>query len=179
MRPGGGREKGAKAELEVAEILRAWWSQLEPGAKFVRTPGSGGWHGRNGREVRGEFRASGDLMTTATRFPFAVEVKKKEKWSAKTFVEGRPSPVHSWFAQAVEAAAELPLEPAPAVPLLVFGKNRVAWRCYLPSYVAEGAPHPFRPWCWQRLPNTPWTAWCWLSELTEIPPAQIVAACEW
>lgn len=179
MRPGGGREKGAKAEREVAALLQAWWRQLEPSARFVRTPGSGGWHGKSGAEVRAAFRASGDLMTTAERFPFAVEVKKKERWSEREFLAGRDSPVHAWFAQAVEAAAELPREPSHTVPLLVFAKNHVAWRCYLPIYVAEAAPHLFRPWCWQRLPGVSWTAWCWLSELTEIPPTLIVEACGW
>ena len=30
------RRKGAKAELEVAELLRVWWDQYEPGVIFRR-----------------------------------------------------------------------------------------------------------------------------------------------
>ena len=35
------RQKGCVAEREVAALLERWWSQLEPGCRFVRTPSSG------------------------------------------------------------------------------------------------------------------------------------------
>ena len=77
-----GSSKGKVAEREVARLLSEWWGQLEPGAQFVRTPCSGGW---SSREVRTGFRASGDIMTTAVRFSFTVESKRREGWSPANF----------------------------------------------------------------------------------------------
>jgi hypothetical protein len=108
--------KGKIAEREVAKLIGAWWSSLEPEARFVRTPQSGGWHGA---EVRTEFRASGDLMTTAKRFPFTVEVKRREAWSHEVFLAGKASPVWDWWRQAQGQARELSAEPA-----LFFRQNR-------------------------------------------------------
>ncbi len=117
------REKGSVAERQVAAILERWWRQLEPDARFVRTPLSGGWHGP---DVRTEFRASGDLMTTAQRFPFAVEVKRREAWSFEEMVAGRASPVWAWWRQAQGQAREMRCE-----PLLVFRRNREGWHAML------------------------------------------------
>lgn len=103
-----GRNKGNAAEREVARKLEAWWVKVEPEAKFVRTPLSGGW---STPQVRRDFRASGDIMTTAERFPFAVEVKRREGWSLATFVAGKRSPVWGWWREAQAEAAELRAEP--------------------------------------------------------------------
>jgi hypothetical protein len=118
-----GRPKGCAAEREVAGLLEGWWRQLEPGCRFVRTPSSGGWHGRNGADIRAGFRASGDLMTTAEDFPFVVEVKRREGWSLERFTAGRPSPVWGWWDQACLQAAEQRSE-----PLLWIRHNREPWR---------------------------------------------------
>lgn len=125
-----GRPKGCKAEIEVAKIVEPWWSDFEPLApdghpiRFVRTPLSGGW---GGKDTRSGFRASGDLMTTAAKFPFTVEVKRREGWSWKTLAEGARSPVWGWWKQAIEQAREMN-----AVPMLWFRKNREPWHVMIP-----------------------------------------------
>lgn len=98
-----GRQKGSRCEREVAGIIQTWWSQLEPNCEMVRTPLSGGW---GNAKVRGEFKASGDLMTTAKRFPFVVEVKAREGWSLKNMMNGKRSPVWGWWRQSITAAQE-------------------------------------------------------------------------
>lgn len=50
-------------------------------------------------------------MTTAERFPFAVEVKRREGWSPKNFVGGMKSPVWGWWLEAQFEALELGAEP--------------------------------------------------------------------
>lgn len=122
------RSKGARAELEVAALLQAWWQPVQPGCRFVRTPGSGGWHGRDGAEVRAGFRVSGDIATTATTWPFCVEVKRREGWTMASVLAGRRSPVWGWWRQAVTAAAE----GGGLVPMLVMRRNREPWQCVLP-----------------------------------------------
>jgi hypothetical protein len=119
------RQKGAVAEREVAALVQAWWRQLEPECLFVRTPSSGGW---SGPQVREAFEASGDLMTTAKHFPFAVEVKRRENWCLDRVLAAMPSPVWGWWRQAVRAAREVHRH-----PLLVFRKSREPWCVLLPT----------------------------------------------
>jgi len=102
------RAKGKRGEREVAALLRAWWSQYEPDAQFASTPGSGGW---STAKMREEFRATGDICTTAQRFPFAIEVKYRQGWSLRNFEHGFASPVWGWWAQAVREAKEAKAEP--------------------------------------------------------------------
>lgn len=119
-----GRQKGSVAEREVAGLVEAWWSPFEP-SRFVRTPLSGGW---GDEEVRAGFRTSGDIMTTAKRFPFCIEVKRREGWAESTFKNGRPSPIWSWWIQVQVAAREMD-----AVPMLWFRRNRADWRVLVPD----------------------------------------------
>ena len=100
--------KGNGGEREVARKLEPWWCKVEPGATFIRTPQSGGW---STPQVRQEFRASGDIMTTAVRFPFAVEVKRREGWSPANLVAGKRSPVWGWWRETIVEARELGAEP--------------------------------------------------------------------
>ena len=102
------RSKGKVAEREVAKMLQEWWRQVEPDCQFVRTPCSGGW---STPQVRTDFRASGDIMTTATAWPFTVEVKRREAWSPRNLIEGRRSPVWGWWKQSQREAIELNCEP--------------------------------------------------------------------
>jgi hypothetical protein len=133
-----GRQKGAVAEREVAEILRQWWSKLEPGCRFLRTPGSGGWATP---EVRGHFKTAGDLLTTATRFPFAVEVKRREKeWSMPCLFDGMPTGAWKWWRQACAAALE-----QKGVPMLWLRKSREGWFVMVP---ASFGPSGRRPDVW-------------------------------
>jgi hypothetical protein len=121
--------KGNGGEREVAALIQPWWSKVEPGATFVRTPLSGGW-GKT-REVRAGFKASGDLMTTATQFPFTIEVKRREKWTLERLLAGKASPVWPWWKQAQTQADEMGL-----TPLLWIRKNRQPWRIIMPHSFA-------------------------------------------
>jgi hypothetical protein len=134
------RQKGSVAEREVAAIIEPWWNVVEPG-KFVRTPLSGGW---GTADTRAGFRASGDLMTTAPRFPFTVEVKRRESWTLERLLLGRPSPVWEWWRQAQKQGEESNL-----VPLLWFRKSRQPWRVMLPyEYALERFPRGMRYTTW-------------------------------
>ena len=110
-----GRQKGARGERQVAELLTNWWQAIEPGCEFIRTPSSGGWANP---QVRGHFKTSGDLMTTAQRWPFSVEVKHREGWSVERLERGMSSPVWGWWRQAIKASIEEKRE-----PMLWFRKN--------------------------------------------------------
>lgn len=114
-------KKGPRGELEVRDLFAAWWAHVEPETKFVRTPRSGGWH------ASAEFRAAGDLMCTpGSRFPYCVEVKRREGWSEERFLEigpPRPSPVWKWWEQARRDARKI----GGVYPLLAFRKNRRPW----------------------------------------------------
>jgi hypothetical protein len=113
------RNKGSKAERDVAAMLAAWWDTFEPGVRFVKTPLSGGW---STAQVRGEFRASGDLMTTSATFPFVVEVKRREGFAWSTLLAGRRSPVWQWWEQTCKAATE-----QRGAPMLWLRHNREPW----------------------------------------------------
>jgi Holliday junction resolvase len=134
LRVGGvnGRQKGARAEREVAGLLAGWWGKIERGCEFVRVPSSGGWATP---KLRGDFRVSGDLATTAKKFPWVVEVKHREQWTWERLLAGKPSPVWSWWKQAERQAAEMKLD-----PMLWFRRNRETW-----SVMAPLLPpiHPF------------------------------------
>lgn len=120
----GSRQKGSKAEIEVAKAFEAWWAPVDPGSKFVRTPLSGGW---GGKDIRAGFRAAGDLMSTAPSFPFTVEVKRREGWSWTTLIAGKRCPVWNWWKQSIGQARE-----QGGIPLLVFRRNREEWSVMLP-----------------------------------------------
>lgn len=130
------RNKGKTGEQEVAELLTAWWTQIEPDAIFKRTPGSGGWGGRNNAEARAGFKLTGDVMTTAKFWPFDVEVKRREEWRYDRFADGRPSPVWLWWRQTQVSALtavriENPKTEAELFkgrePMLWFRQNRRPW----------------------------------------------------
>lgn len=139
------RKKGNVAEREVAALMQFWWRHLEPGTQFVRTPLSGGW---GGPAVRAGFRASGDLMTTAARFPFAVEVKRREAFDMGNVLKGRPSPVWGWWLQAQGQAEEMSCE-----PMLWFRKSRDPWRVLLRAEFIVGLTL-----CWARTSHR-WNRW--------------------
>lgn len=124
------KTKGPVAEREVAKIIIPWWGIIEPDAKFVRTPLSGGW---GDDDTRSGFMATGDLMTTSLTFPFDVEVKRREGWSEDTLVNGEPCPVWKWWQQTQRAARLSKRE-----PMLWFRHNRKPWMVMLrEQYVAS------------------------------------------
>jgi len=114
------RAKGRRAEREVGKLLQQWWQQVEPGCQFCSTPSSGGWATP---ELRGHFKVSGDLTTTAQRFPWTVEVKFREGWSLENLERAKPSPVWGWWEQALEQAHE-----QRAWPMLWLRHSREPWR---------------------------------------------------
>ena len=119
-----GRDKGNKAELEVARLLQDWWRQLEPNALFVRTPLSGGW-----LAGRDHFQARGDLMTKeAPLFPWLVEVKRRERWTLQNFEQGKRTAVWDWWWHACEDAKNAGRE-----PMLWFRKNGQRWIILVPE----------------------------------------------
>ena len=115
----GSRQKGRVGEREVAKLLARWWTQIEPGCQFVPTPGSGGFARA---DIRAAMQISGDLCTTAKKFPFVIEVKRREGWNLERVQAGKPSPVWGWWDQCKRAAAEMN-----GKPLLIFRKNREPW----------------------------------------------------
>lgn len=136
-----GRPKGNRAELEVAALIERWWGVYERECRFKRTPLSGGW---GDRDVRGAFNASGDLMTTAKRFPFCVEVKRREGWVMKSLHAGSRSPVWGWWRQTQVAAAEVDLE-----PIMFFRHNREPWLVMVREFFAarlNPCPDPVIAW---------------------------------
>lgn len=94
--------KGADGELEVRDLIQAWWSAIEPKTKFNRAPLSGGWHAASDQQTAGDL-----LVTPGSNWPWAVEVKRREKWSPSRALRGFASPMWNWWAQAVRDAATI------------------------------------------------------------------------
>lgn len=106
------RRKGSTNERALAKMLREWWGHGE----WVRTPLSGGWATADTREA---FRTCGDIMTTATDFPFCPEAKKREKWTLDQLIHYDVCQILEWWAQAVGET------PPDLTPLLIFARNHV------------------------------------------------------
>lgn len=119
------KRKGSAAEIQVAKKLATWWSSVEPETKFKRTPLSGGW---GDADTRGGFKVAGDICTTALRWPFTVEVKRREGWQFGTLAGGKRSPVWAWWRQCIDEAAE-----EDRIPMLWVKKNRKPWLVFLPE----------------------------------------------
>jgi len=110
------KRKGNSNEREVAKMLAAWWGSGE----WMRTPSSGGW-GRS-KQVRDDFNAAGDIVTTATDFPFCVEVKSEEGWELEQLLRSpEKCPIAKWWKQAVDET------PEGKHPLLLFTRKMRPW----------------------------------------------------
>lgn len=165
------RNKGSAGEREVAKLLESWWSVLEPGVKFVKTPLSGGW---GTPTLRSEFKTSGDLVTTAKSFPFTIEVKRREAWTLERLLLGSKSPVWGWWKQANAQAVEMS-----STPLLWIRKNRHDWRILLPWQLVptlrsagfDKPIHEWAPWTLEphELPMEP--VMVMASDFLELPPS--------
>lgn len=133
-----GRSKGKKGEREVAKLCAGWWTLLEPGCEFRSTPSSGGWATP---QLRGHFKVAGDLTTTAKRWPFTVEVKRREAWVLARLYLAKPSPVWGWWKQACKAAQE-----EGRAPILFLrhnspgGGHAPEWFVLLPDWLSELVP---------------------------------------
>lgn len=133
-----GNAKGGRAEREVAAYLQQWWRRFESSAEFARTPKSGGW--RKDLNIAAHFKACGDIMTTAKRFPFCVESKWHERWSIDRVIDGKTGPHWDWWAQAVAAAAKQ----QDSVPMMWIRRARVRrtresfpWLVWLPAWYVD------------------------------------------
>ncbi len=110
-----GHWKGGAGELEVAKLLGAWWSQVEPGTLFTRSPGSGGWAKK--RVVPPGFKGHGDLLTdpnVTKLLPWSIEVKWRKdirEGSIVNFCKGKDSPVWGYWDQCVRDAVLNDLAP--------------------------------------------------------------------
>lgn len=165
-----GRAKGKIAEREVAAMVAAWWAAVEPGCEFRSTPSSGGWATP---QLRGHFKVAGDLTTTAKRWPFTVEVKRREAWNFANVSRGKASPVWSWWRQACKAADE-----ESRVPILFLRKNSRTpeWFVILPALGFDWVPHFDKadvpgPGCSIRSILTSWDV------LRSLPLQRIIKAC--
>lgn len=145
------RAKGRRGERQVLGLVHPWWMQVEP-CEFAVTPQSGGF---STRKVRGEFKIAGDLMTTARRWPFTVEVKWRERWSLARLADGKPSPVWGWWHQVQESAEQErdAKQRGGGEPMLWFKKNRQPWMVMLRFDFVRGiAGMPAPDIAWPSLP---------------------------
>jgi hypothetical protein len=106
------RRKGSSNELAIAKLFKEWWQKGE----WARTPSSGGWATK---DVREGFRTCGDIITTATDFPFCVEAKKQEGWHLEQLLTADKSLLYKWWDQAVDET------PEGLVPMVVFNRNHL------------------------------------------------------
>ena len=125
------REKGNRAELDVAEAFARWCGEV-----VRRTPGSGGWS-------NAKFGVTADLVCANQAFPFHVEVKHREGWALDDLVTGvrreHDKSIVQWWKQCVESCPKHKRftgrgrEEDDGVteflkePLLVFRRNRQPW----------------------------------------------------
>jgi hypothetical protein len=117
-------QKGSKGEREVVKRCQEWWRRV---------------HSK-------KFRACGDLLVDpeTKRWPFAVEVKRREAWNLEWLIAGRASPVWGWWLSTQEDGRKLELE-----PMLWFRKNRMPWLVLLRfEYISaiRGVPPPQATW---------------------------------
>jgi len=114
------KRKGNLNEREVAKLLRDWWGSGE----WMRTPSSGGW-GRS-KQVRDDFNAAGDIVTTASDFPFCVEVKSEEGWALEQLLRSPDKcQIAKWWDQTVQET------PDGKHPLLLFTRKLRPWYAML------------------------------------------------
>lgn len=98
--------KGAVGELEVRDLLKDWWARAEPKTQFNRAPLSGGWHAASDQQTAGDL-----LVTPGSKWPWSIEVKRRESWAPARFVAGFASPAWGWWEQACRDAATIGLQP--------------------------------------------------------------------
>lgn len=136
------RQKGKRGEKDVAKLCKEWWSQLEPSAEFVSTPGSGGFMGSGqiARAVRGGMLLTGDLMTTAKRFPFDVEVKHRESLKLHHIDEPPKGELWDWWVQCARGAFD-----SKRTPMLWFKRNLMKWHVMMEHQLVAQLPSVLYP----------------------------------
>jgi hypothetical protein len=106
-----GKNKGNRAEREVAALVSKWW-----GSDFARTPSSGGFRTKKFRE---DWHAEGDLVTADETFPFSVECKWQEGWTLDQLLTSNKGCVWDWWKQTKGQT------PKDKHPLLIFKRNNM------------------------------------------------------
>lgn len=109
------KRKGSSFELALAKRLEAWWGN---GARFRRTPGSGGWS-RAASNME-QFNSAGDIVCGDSRFPLCIEAKNYASYDLAHLLTGKSPIIMEWWKQAVDQT------PTHAFPLLVFKRNNMA-----------------------------------------------------
>lgn len=171
------RQKGSRAELEVAELIKLWLRDEHPAAEVIRTPASGGHWARDALTSRG------DLIIKQAPFPWCVEVKRREDWTLERFTNGRPSPALEWWGQACRDAAAAKL-----APMLWARRSNADWLVLLPrkalALACPRAPMPdvvFGPRLWH--PGAPEPVGYWAPGWLDHPPrtwfGRVAAWGEW
>lgn len=119
-----GRDKGAKYERRVADLLSPW-----VGFKLVRTPGSGGW-------ARSKERTdvSGDLVSGITGDDLGVCIECKcydeDAWSWDNILKGSCKVLEWWMGQLRDESKGRP-------GLLIFKRNRTVDYVAMDDTIAE------------------------------------------
>ncbi len=107
------KRKGSTYERTLCKSFSDLW-----GAKFFRTPMSGG------SQLKHDYNLAGDISTPDDTFPYHVEAKNQEALKGfHTIFTSRKCPVWKWWTQCANEC------PSDKVPVLVFTKN------YMPSFV--------------------------------------------
>lgn len=141
--------KGRRGEREVAKMCEKWWRRIDKKSEFKRTPLSGGWATES---MRGHFKAAGDLMTTSDKWPFTVEVKRREDWSLNNLFNGKPTTVWDWWIQSTRQADEEKSVPMLWLKRNSFGPTRpLPWFILLPVDFIDKAGLPVPDVFWTRL----------------------------
>lgn len=141
-RAGDGR--ALSAEAEVAKQLQTWWREREPDCVFAKAS----------ETLRPGFRPKGNVVTTARRFPFAVVVRNQPGWTVERLSSGEPCTVWEWWAQALDEALELGIE-----PMLWFTMNGEPWRVLVREVFLPRGSEVFGRWRVDQLDFCPESEW--------------------
>lgn len=136
------KRKGNAYENQLAKRFKEWWGSGE----WARTPSSGGWATR---AVREDFRTCGDIITTASDFPFCVEAKNQKGWKLDQLLTAPKSQLYKFWEQAVEETPDglIPLVIArnmgsefvfcdnPLVRWVISSKEKISYLCLRPHFL--------------------------------------------
>jgi len=107
------KRKGSSYERTLCKSFSNFW-----GAKFFRTPMSGG------SQLKHDYNLAGDISTPDETFPYHVEAKNQEALKGfHTIFTSAKCPVWKWWQQCTTEC------PRNKIPALVFTKN------FMPSFV--------------------------------------------
>ena len=109
------RRKGANSEREIGHLFEKWW-----GAKWARTPVSGGW--QKDAQARADWNACGDLTCTDPSWIWTIDIKSENSSQVEhLLIRPATSKVLRWWEQAVGET------PEGKQSMLVFTRMRQPW----------------------------------------------------